>query len=76
MRGNPSVQSTSTSVQHNPTSQINVGVNPVGVALTIALPVVVICAIVGYRKYRATVLRRRVKLLNQIWQLDALKKLS
>lgn len=76
MRSNP-VQRTGTSVQENSTSQTNVGaIDPVGLALTIAFPVVVICAIVGYRKYWATVLRRRINRLNQIWQMDSLKKRS
>lgn len=76
MRGNP-VQKTGTSVQENPTLQTNVGaIDPVGAAVIIAFPVLVVCAIVGYRKYRTTVLQRRIKRLNQIWQLDCLKKLS
>jgi hypothetical protein len=62
---------------YNPTSQTNVAeIDPITVALTIAFPVFVICAIVGYQKYRVTALQRRIKRLNQIWQLDALKKLS
>jgi|GEM_PF-1010250 len=76
MRGNPSLQRTGTSIEHNPTSQTNVpSIDPIGLALTIAFPVLVICAIVGYQKYRATVLRRQIKLLNRVWQLGSLKKL-
>jgi len=61
----------------NPTSQPNGGeINPLELALTIAFPVSVIFAIVGYRKYRATVLRRRIKHLNRIWQIASLKKRS
>lgn len=76
MRGNP-VPRTGTSVQENPTSQTNVGaIDPVGAAVMITFSVLVVCATVGYRKYRTTVLQRRVKRLNQIWQLDFLKKPS
>ncbi|NJL39576.1 MAG: hypothetical protein HC899_24625 [Leptolyngbyaceae cyanobacterium SM1_4_3] len=75
MRGNP-VQRTGTSVQENPTSQTNVGaIDPVGAAVMITFPVLVICAIVGYRKYRTTVLQRRIKRLNRVWQIDSCQKL-
>lgn len=72
---NLNVQRTSTSVPHNPALNRTSGeVDPVGLTLMIAFPVLVIYAIVGYRKHRASVLRRRINLLNRIWQLDALKK--
>ncbi|NJO40764.1 MAG: hypothetical protein HC769_02555 [Cyanobacteria bacterium CRU_2_1] len=68
---------TSTSTPPNPTPQTDVArSNTIISSLAIVLPVVVVCAIVGYRKYRATILRRRIQRLNQLWQLESSQKLS
>lgn len=63
--------------QHKPTQRTDVApINVINVLLTIALPIVVISAIAGYRKHRATVLRRQIQCLNRVWQLDSSKNLS
>jgi hypothetical protein len=77
MQAGLSTQKTVTTMQHNPTQHIDVvPLNTISVLLTIALPVIAIGAIVAYRKHRATVLRRQIQLLNQLWQLDTSKNLS
>lgn len=43
--------------------------------LVILLPVVVVCAIVTYRKHKAVIMQRRIQHLNQLWQLDSSKSL-
>jgi hypothetical protein len=45
-------------------------------SLAIALPLIAICAIVGYRKYRARVMQWRIQHLNHLWHLDCNEKLS
>jgi hypothetical protein len=37
----------------------------------VLLPVVLLCAIVGYRKHKTMVQKRRIHRLNRLWQLDA-----
>lgn len=76
MQGGSRIQKTVISTQHNPAQPTDITPTnaPLG-SLTIALSVGVVCAIVGYRKHRATVLRRQIECLNRIWQLDSRKKL-
>ena len=45
-------------------------------SLAIALPIVVVCAVLRQRNHRATVMRQRIKLLNRLWQLNSNPKLS
>jgi len=76
MRGNSGIQTTITSTQHSPTQPTNSALtNTLLGSLTIAFPAVIICAIVGYRKYRTTALRRRIQCLNRLWKIDSSKKL-
>lgn len=82
MRGNPSALKTTTSSQLNstplnstPQSDIAL-LNVVYGLLAIALPLVLVCTIVGYRKYRAALLQWKIQRLKHIWQLDSSKKLS
>lgn len=44
--------------------------------LVILLPIVMVSAIVGYRKHQATVMQQHIHRLNQIWQLDSTEQLS
>jgi hypothetical protein len=77
MRGNPGTVKIVTSTQPDSTPQPDlVLTNVVSGSLAIALPVVLICAIVGYQKHKAAVLRRRIQRLNRLWQLDSSEKLS
>ena len=72
-----STQRTFTTTQHSSIQHTDVvSINAINVSLAIALHVVVISAIVSYRKHRITVLRRRIQHLNRIWQLDTSKKPS
>jgi hypothetical protein len=41
----------------------------------IAFAVVLVCTIMGYRKYRTTLLQRQIQRLNRLWQLDCSEKL-
>ena len=71
MQGGLHIQRTVTSTQYNLTQQTDVVLsNPISGLLVILLPVVVVCSIAGHRKYRATVVRQQIKLLNRLWQLD------
>lgn len=75
--GNPSTLKTGTSTKPNSTSQTDAALfNVMGGLLAIALPLILVCAIVGYRKYRAKILRQRVQRLNRQWQLGSSKELS
>ena len=72
-----STQRVVTAPQHNPIQHTDVGsINAISVSLAIALPIIVIGAIVTYRKRQTTILRRRIQHLNQLWQLDSSKNLS
>ena len=50
--------------------------NTISGLLVILLPVLVICAIVAYRKQRVRVLQQRIQRLDHLWQLDSSKNLS
>ncbi|HEY9729824.1 MAG TPA: hypothetical protein V6D50_25525 [Chroococcales cyanobacterium] len=77
MQGGLHTQRTVTSTQYNPTQQTDVLLsNPISGLVVILLPVVVVCAIAGHRKYRTTVVRQQIKFLNRLWQLDSNKNLS
>ena len=77
MQGSLSIQKAVISTPYNPTQQASVArSNAICQLLVILLPVVVLCAIVGHRKYQAMVLRWQIQRLNRIWQLDSSKKLS
>lgn len=77
MQSSLSAYKTITSPQYSSTQQADIAqANAIMASLVIALPIVVVCAIVGYRKYRATVMQQRIKRLNRLWQLDASHKLS
>lgn len=77
MQSGLSTYKTVTSTQHNSAHQADIArSNAIISSLTIALAVVVIGAIVTYRKHKATVLQRRMQRLNRLWQLDTSKNLS
>ena len=77
MQSGLSTYKTVPSTQHNPTQQSDIAAtNAIIGSLAIALPVVVLCAIAGYRKHQSMLMQRRVQRLNRIWQLDSSKKLS
>jgi MFS-type transporter involved in bile tolerance (Atg22 family) len=70
-------QKTVTTTQHNPTQHTDVApINVISVSLTITLLVIVLGAIVAYRKHKARVLQQRIHRLNRLWKLDASKKLT
>ncbi len=72
-----STQKTVTVTQHKPIQHTDVApINAISVLLVLLLPVVVIGAIAGYRKRKATVLQQRIQRLNRLWQLDSSKNLS
>jgi hypothetical protein len=69
-----SFQRTISSTAYSPTAQTAGVLSPaVNGLLAIALPVMMLCAMVGYRKCQAAVLQRRIKYLNRLWQLDSSK---
>lgn len=77
MRGSPSTLKTGTFTQPSSTAQTDAALfNVIGGSLTIALPLVLSCAIVGYRKYQAVILQQQIQRLNRLWQLDSSKNLS
>jgi hypothetical protein len=77
MQGGLHLQRTIPSTQRNAVQQNDVALsNNISGLLVIALPIVVICTIVAYRKRKAIVLQRRIDRLHRIWQLDTSKKLS
>jgi hypothetical protein len=68
---------TGTSIHPNPILQTDiVPSNTMSGLVAIAFPVIVIGAIVGYRKYRAAVVRQHIQHLNRLWQLDSSQELS
>ena len=72
-----STQKTVTTTQYNPTQQADVArSNAINGLIAIALPLVVIGAILAYQKHKSTVLQRRIQRLNRLWQLDTSKNLS
>lgn len=84
MRSNPSSLKTITSTQSNLTPQTNVALtntnsnslaNDCVMLSAIAFAVVLVCTIMGYRKYRTTLLQRQIQRLNRLWQLDCSEKL-
>jgi len=69
-------QRTVLSPPYSPTQQADMArLNSISGLLAIALPIIVIGAIVAYQKHKAIVLRRYVQYLNQLWQLDSSQKL-
>lgn len=63
------------SAPHHPIQPANLVPSIAMSGLLIMLPVVVVSAVVSYRKYRSTVLQRRIQRLNRLWQLDTHRKL-
>ncbi len=77
MQNSSSIHKTSTSTQHTLVQPTDVAAtNALIGSLAIALPIAVLCAIVGRRKYQSTLMQRRVQRLNRIWELDSSKNLS
>jgi hypothetical protein len=77
MQGNSSTLKTVSSTHHNVAQQTHLApINTISGLLAIALPVVVVCAIVGYRRHRARVIQWQIQRLNRLWQLDCSEKLS
>jgi hypothetical protein len=77
MQSSLSPSKTGTSIQASPAPQPDFAlINAIGGSFAIAFPAVVVCVIIGCRKYRATILQRRVHRLNRIWQLGPSKNLS
>ena len=71
-----STQKTAAIVQCKPMQHTDFApINAISVLLTIALPVVVIGAIVAYQKHRTTILQQHIQRLNRVWQLDSSKNL-
>jgi hypothetical protein len=72
-----SIQKTVIPTQYSPAQQADIARSQViSISLIILLPVVMLCAIVGYRKRKTLVLQRRIQHLNRIWQLDSSQNLS
>jgi hypothetical protein len=77
MQSGSNIHQTVSSIQHHPVRQSHLTpVDIFSVGIAIALPVVVIMTNLGCRKYQAIVLRRQIKYLNQLWQLDASENMS
>jgi hypothetical protein len=74
MRGCSSIQSTIPATHHQPTEQ-EVAVSIALGGFLIFLPIIVVCAIAGYRKHRAMVLQSQIQRLNRLWQLDSSQNL-
>lgn len=75
MQSSPSLLKAAPATQSNLTLKTDFArVNTINASLLIALPVVLICAIVAYRKYRTMILQRRIQRLNQLWHLDSTSK--
>jgi hypothetical protein len=76
MPGISSSHRTITSTQHNLTQNADTTqANTINAVLVLLFPVVIICTIASYRKYRAIVMQRQIQRLNRLWQLDSSKKL-
>jgi hypothetical protein len=68
---------TITSTQHNLAQKTDIArVNAVSELLLLLFPVMIICAIAGYRRYRSLTLQRQINVLNRLLQLDCDKNLS
>jgi hypothetical protein len=77
MKGNSNTLETGTSIQPNLTSQTDLALtNAICGSLAIIFPAIVVCAIVGCRKYQAMMVRRQIKYLNRLWQMDSSNNLS
>lgn len=77
MRSSQSPLKTDMSTQSDPTLQTDfVLINTTSGSLVIVIPLVMICAIVGYRKCRTAILRQRIQRLNRFWKLNSSRKLS
>lgn len=77
MQGNTSNYKTVTSTQYNSTQPTDIARSTaISGFFVILLPVVVIGAIVGYRKCKAMVLQQRINRLNRLWQIDSSQKLN
>lgn len=61
---------------YNPVQQTNMTRSQASIGLlAILLPVVVVCAIMGYQQHQAWVLQQRIQRLNRIWRLNSSKNL-
>lgn len=61
-------------VQVYPRKQNDIATNPVTASIIIALPLIVLVTITGYRKYKALILRQQIANLERMWRLKAQKK--
>ncbi|MFH7024020.1 MAG: hypothetical protein ACHBN1_01075 [Heteroscytonema crispum UTEX LB 1556] len=59
-----------------PKKQNDIAINPLVGYLIISLPLIVLLAITGYRKYQAQILRRRITKLEKLWLLNIPEKTS
>lgn len=70
-------QKTITTTAHSHAQQADIArSDAISGLLVILIPVFVYCTIVGYRKYRTTLVQRHIQHLNRLWELDSSKKLS
>jgi hypothetical protein len=77
MQGSSYIQRTVSSTQYSSIQQAELArLSTTCELLVIFLPFVIICAIAGYRKRQAVILRRQIQYLNRLWHLDSSQNLS
>jgi hypothetical protein len=64
----PSQTVSSIPVQETP--QPNQAINTALGCVAVALPIIFVLSVVGYRKYRANILKQQILKLEQIWNLN------
>ena len=70
----PPSQPVNPSVQVNSHNQHGVSAHQITGYFVVAIPVIMLLSIIGYKKYRITVRRRRLAMLERLWLIDVNKR--
>lgn len=70
----PPSQSVNPSVQVNSYTPTGVSAHQITGYFVVAIPIIMLLSIIGYKKYRITARRRRIAMLERLWLIDINKK--
>jgi hypothetical protein len=70
MQGSSTPKEVNQTVQVNSATQSQVPSNHIASYFVIAIPILILLGILGHKKYRVTVRRRRIAKLERLWKID------
>jgi uncharacterized protein (DUF983 family) len=65
---------TTAQVEVHLSKQNDIATHPLTASIIIALPLILLVTITGYRKYKALILRQQIANLERMWRLKAQKE--